>query len=246
MRHAALITLLFMGVSSLLGLENRQKIVPGFLGSRHSIRAGIAPSFGEFIRPFAEYEYVTSRRNSWTFQVVSSTFELNPDQIESAYTTSGTGVYLDPMDRGSRIYLREGGIQARYKTFLLARNRYYLNKGSIAPQGKYFRYGLLFSVINFENDMIFEDLKLNPNRYSHRSSGKRETLFFQFELGVKRFISKNLFINQSITFNVPYSFWSGYETVSYEDIKLYGGNALEMIHHSRNTFNLSLSLGFAF
>src|SRR5690606_1165837 len=124
---------------------------------------------------------VTSRRNSWTFQVISSSFELNPDQIESVHNTSGTGVYLDPTNTESRIYLREGGIQARYKTFLLARNRYYLNKGSIAPQGKYFRYGLLFSVINFENDMIFEELGLrpNPNQYSDRSPGKRETLFFQ-------------------------------------------------------------------
>jgi hypothetical protein len=234
---------------NLLSFANNGKSNPGYLGSKNAVSFKIQPNFAtsedvirQLIRPSLglTYERVINRRSSFTIGFGNSKNSI------SAYA------YYPFEDKGNYLILDNSVYPSSYygyinynNTYLSISKSYYnLLSGSIAPMGFYTKIGYTLNLQKITEDNLSYKIGPNPNGNSQYKT--QYTSSFNLEFGSKRFINKNIFIQKSIAFNLPFNFWSTSNYHNYNNIEDYNETNLNFYLSKARTLNLSIGIGAAF
>jgi hypothetical protein len=234
---------------NLLSFANNGKSIPGYLGSKNAAAIKIQPNFAlsenllrQLIRPSIglTYERVINRRSSFTIGFGSSKNSIG-DSAYYPFEDRGNYLILDNSVYPSSYY---GYINYNNTYLSISKSYYNLLSGSIAPMGFYTKIGYTLNLQKITEDNLSYKIGPNPNGNSQYKT--QYTSSFNLEFGSKRFINKNIFIQKSIAFNLPFNFWSTSNYHNYNNIEDYNETNLNFYLSKARTLNLSIGVGAAF
>jgi hypothetical protein len=247
-----LLTLTFICISS--ALAESGKSVPGYFGARNAASLFVNPniSVGEKLveRLFKpdiglSFERAVNRRASYTIAVGTNSGYFDENDYFRFFELLNNRIVID----NKELYEIQGKIHYSNKFVSISKSFYSLRSGSIAPQGKYFKLGLKWNFFKITKD------DLNYQMYDNVTSWYRnpETDFktrilgtITSEFGAKRFLTKNIYVQRSIAFNLPLNFWLTGNYSSYENMNDYNESFLGYRLSYMQTFSFNISLGYAF
>ncbi len=225
------------------------KSIPGYLGSKNAaaikIQSNLATSEDfllQLLRPSIgiSYERVLSRRGSITLgfgnsknTIYSSSYYPFVENKNNRLAFSNTA-YSSPI---------EGSVEYRNTYFSIAKSYYNLASGSLAPLGFYTKIGYTLNLQKIIKDNMLYLIGSNPNGTSLYQTQYTSSLNLEF--GSKRFINKNIFIQKSIAFNIPFNFWTTSNT-RFVNIEDFNETNLNFYLSKARTLNLSIGIGAAF
>ena len=236
----------------LLGINTHAfggKSIPGYLGAKNAVALKIQSNLAtsedfllQLLRPSIgiSYERVLSRRGSITLgfgnsknTIYSSSYYpfLENKNNRLAFTNTA---YSSPI---------EGSVEYRNTYFSIAKSYYNLASGSLAPLGFYTKIGYTLNLQKIIKDKMRYEIGSNPNGVSLYQTQYTSSLNIEF--GSKRFISKNIFIQRSIAFNVPFNFWTTSNT-RFLNIEDFNETNLNFYLSKARTLNVSIGVGAAF
>ncbi len=242
-------TLLICFLINLYSFASNGKSIPGYLGSKNAVAIKIQSNFAisedllrQLIRPSLglTYERVINRRSSFTIGFGSS---KNSIGVPTYYSFEERGNYLILDNSGYKSYY-EGYLNYNNKYLTISKSYYNLASGSIAPMGFYTKFGYTLNLQKITEDKFTYLIGTNPNGNTQYKT--QFTSSINFEFGSKRFINKNIFIQKSIAFNLPFNFWSTSNYHNYTNIEDYNETNLNFYLSKTRTLNFSIGVGAAF
>jgi hypothetical protein len=251
MRLKTIFILCFLSLAAYLP---GQKSIPGYKGSVNAVSFRVMPvlfNIEQIIYPNIgfEYERAISRKTSITVSAGIAPGIMDGSQLRLFDNQRPLRVSYNGVERNISTFT--GSINYNNNFVSVSKAFYMLKSGSIAPQGKYLRMGLTLNQLKIKkenNTYGFIDNKSyttfkNNTGVTYKSMNLTS---FNLEFGSKRFISKSIFYQKSLAFNVPFNFWSASRNKTYYNIEDYNENALVMYISKIQTLNCSLSIGMAF
>ena len=231
------------------------KSVPGFLGAKNCISISLQPNINpsvdllnQLVHPGKglQYEIVTSRRGSVSVGYTVQNIKIDEYSYE-AFDYKDNDLSIPNFNIYDRTRY-EGTIDINEKHFFIAKTYYHLSMGSIAPQGGYIRFKY-----NMYSQKITDDQMEYSNGTVHKKNPNGAALYktqnmssVGIELGRKRFINKNIFIEKSVAFNLPNNFWSTSSDQIYRNIEDFNETHMNYYMSKNRTLQFHISLGFAF
>ncbi len=235
-----------------------EKSVPGFLGSRNAVSIKVMPNltfdsefFTQLVNPniLVSYERAVSRRSSFTICAGRTRSLYSDDAVLRFKNSRKNELYITKSGKPVQVIGREGYLRYKNTTFSIAKSYYSLKKGSIAPQGKFFKLGLTFNLMKVEEDSFLYQLRNETAKISNPGGNTYKTLGMgsaNFEFGSKRFISTHLFFQKAFAFNVPFNLWMTSKYHTYYNVEDYNETNLYFLTSIVQTLNVSLAFGYAF
>ena len=244
------IFLLYSLLLTIIGFANNGKSVPGYLGSKNAVslkfQSNVAVSddfLSQLLRPSvgATYERVINRRSS-----LSLGFGNSKNRIyDYAYYPFLDNRYNDLILDNTNSYTSLDGYVSYNNTYFNVSKSYYnLASGSIAPMGFYTKIGYTLNFQKITKDAMTYYIGANPNGNSLYKTQRTSSLNLEF--GSNRFINKNIFIQKSIAFNLPFNFWSTSRDNVFNNIEDFNETYLNFYLSKARTFNISIGIGAAF
>jgi len=235
--------------SGLFSFANNGKSVPGYLGSKNAASIKIQPNFAtsedilrQLLRPSlgVTFERVINRRSSFTIAFGNSKNSISAN------------AYYPFEDRGNYLILDNSVYKSYYEGYLnynntylsISKSYYNLLSGSIAPMGFYTKIGYTLNLQKITKDNLTYKIGPNPNGNSQYKT--QYTSSINLEFGSKRFINKNIFIQKSVAFNLPFNFWTTSNYENYNNIEDYNETNLNFYLSKARTLNISIGVGAAF
>jgi hypothetical protein len=234
------------------------KSIPGFLGSRNAVSIKLQPNFapGALIQQLLSptigvtYERALSRRGSISVSAGMGAGTYNEEAF-FGFDDRGNEIYM--LDQAAqeehRVLGYTGWITYKNSYISLSKSYYMLQTGSIAPQGKSFKFGLtynFFRITDEDMEYLVEDDNLSRIKNPDKDYKTLRLLSFNVEFGSKRFFSKHLFFSKSFALNIPGNFWSTSSGKTFNNIDDFQETHLAFFFSKVQTFNFSFGLGAAF
>ena len=235
-----------------------EKSVPGFLGSRNAVSIKVMPNltfdsefFTQLVTPniLISYERAISRRSSFTICAGQTRSLFGDDAVLRFRNSRRNKLYITKAGKPVLVSDHEGYMRYRNTTLSIAKSYYSLKKGSIAPQGKFFKLGLTLNLIKLERDSFSYQLQGETDRVYNPGNTTYNTMSMgsaNFEFGSKRFISNHLFFQKGFAINIPFNVWMTSRNHSYYNIDDYNETNLYFLTSVVQTLNVSLAFGYAF
>jgi hypothetical protein len=235
--------------SSLFSFANNGKSIPGYLGSKNAASIKIQPNFAtsedilrQLLRPSlgVTFERVVNRRSSFTIAFGNSKNTISSSSYYPFIENKNNRLAFSNTAYSSPI---EGSVDYRNTYFSIAKSYYNLASGSLAPLGFYTKIGYTLNLQKIIKDNMRYEIGNNPNGASLYQTQYTSSLNLEF--GSKRFISKNIFIQKSVAFNLPFNFWTTSNT-RFLNIEDFNETNLNFYLSKARTLNISIGIGAAF
>lgn len=250
----SLLSLMLLVLPVYSGLQAQNgKSIPGYFGARNAVSFVVSPNvslserlFDRLLNPYlgVNLERAINRRSSINIGFGTNSSWFNGYDYYRFTDYAEADLYLE----GNSVGEFSGKLFYSNHYFSVSKSFYFLGAGSIAPQGKYFKMGLNWNFYKITKDQMGYYVYSKSKTYSNPDSDfKTRTLgSFNMELGSKRFIGKNLFLQTAIAFNTPLNFWSTESGYDYRNINDFNESFIGYKLGYIQTCNISVSLGYAF
>lgn len=228
------------------------KSIPGYLGSKNtlcfSIMPNIYPTFNNLPMMSITYERVLTRKSCISIAYGYKSGKIN--ETDYSKFESHKNDLMVIYDGSEALTFYKGYITYSQKQYSISKTNYILRLGSIAPQGKFIRYGFTLNEYRIQSDsMTYSMYGNNKTLYFKAPSSDYKTKrlgFINFEYGSTRFVSKNIFIRKAIAFNLPLNFWETTSFKVYNNIEDFNESNLGSFISQTQKLNLTLGIGIAF
>ncbi|HEY1046325.1 MAG TPA: hypothetical protein VGF79_07795, partial [Bacteroidia bacterium] len=195
------------------------------------------------------FEKATSRKSSITFSFGFKSGIVTESDYDRFKSRSNKLMVVYNGDETLTFF--NGDVRYNQSYFSLSKTFYLLRYGSIAPQGKFIRYGFSLHSYKINKDMMtysYYDDQDQKISFSHPVDNykSKKLGFINFEFGSMRFISKNFFIRKAVAFNLPLNFWRTTGNKTFNSIEDFNETNLGYFISNTQKINFSLGLGFAF
>lgn len=241
---------LLIGISSVnwCHATDSEKSIPGYMGARNTLCLKVMPDIplkNNILLPLTHPSFVLSLERATNMK---NSLVLSAGMTNGVLEPASYNLFNNKLNNHLEgVSSMQGNLYYSNMFFSYSKSYYNSESGSIAPQGKYTRIGPTIGLVRIvKNDFTYRNNKdslveLGPEVYKNIFVAS-----FGIEFGSKRFIYKKLFVNKSIAFNIPFTFWRAKKNRTFTNAADYHMSNLDYYLHRVQTINVSLGIGIAF
>ena len=229
---------------------NSGKSIPGYLGNRNVVSLNILPNISLQAHNFPmmnlSIERATSRKTSYSLSfghkiAIVKDYSINQFSRDLQVIYDGKPTYTN----------LDGELKYRQSQLTISRISYLSKYGSIAPMGKFIRFGYtlnLYKIIEDNMDYSLYTEFYQTVRFKNPENDFKTLNFgvLNLEFGSMRFLSRQLFVRKAMAFNFPLNYLGKFSGNTFNNINNHNESKLALYIAKTQMLNISLGIGYAF